>query len=39
MDIMYEVIYAIDSILTIILKVMGLIAIHVWIVFKKGGVE
>ena len=36
MDIMYEVIYAIDSIITIKFKVMGLIAIHIWIVFKKG---
>ena len=35
-EILYETLYTIDSIITIILKVMLLIAIHIWIVFKKG---
>tara|TARA_R110002020_G_scaffold138354_1_gene308257 strand:+ start:1634 stop:1762 length:129 start_codon:yes stop_codon:yes gene_type:complete len=34
-EILYETLYTIDSIITIILKLMGLIAIHIWVVFNR----
>ena len=34
-EILYETLYTLDSIITIILKLMGLIAIHIWVVYTK----
>ena len=35
MDTMYDIFFMVDSIVTIILKLMVLVAIHIWIVMIK----
>tara|TARA_Y100001951_G_C11032511_1_gene125771 strand:- start:97 stop:213 length:117 start_codon:yes stop_codon:yes gene_type:complete len=37
MEAMLDTIWLLDSIVTLILKVIGIIAISIWIIFKKGG--
>ena len=36
MENILDTIWLLDSIITIILKVIGVIAISIWIIFKKG---
>ena len=35
-DITFEVMYAIDLIITIILKVVGILCLSLWIILRKG---
>ena len=37
MEATFDTIWLLDSIVTLILKVIGIIAISIWIIFKKGG--
>ena len=37
MESTFDTIWLLDSIVTLILKVIGIIAISIWIIFKKGG--
>ena len=37
MEASLDTIWMIDSVITIVLKVIGIIAISIWIIFTKGG--
>jgi hypothetical protein len=37
MESMYDTIWLLDSIVTLVLKTIGIIAVSIWIIFKKGG--
>ena len=39
MDITYDILYVLDTIISIILKVVGLIALHMWIIVLKGDIR
>ena len=39
MEASLDTIWVIDSIVTIVLKVIGIIAVSMWIIFAKGGVR
>ena len=39
MEASLDTIWMIDAIVTIVLKVIGIIGISIWIIFKKGGIQ
>ena len=39
MEASLDTIWMMDAVVTIVLKVIGIIAISIWIIFKKGGIQ